>query len=537
MISHPIQNSPGVCTAMACPDSNPCCNSCGSSPKFGNIHLVQSSSDILLGCYGNNCDYQDNCVYKNGDKVLVYGTVDSFGWTIVVDEHCIDPFFIVEDNNENLLDESEDNVEDSEDELCKDLKDEYMIPGTMWCEMYLGVAVWNGKCTHISGCSAGDNSFFTSIDTCNVACGLEELEEKPTYSQKYAGRELELMDEKQVDGYQRLISRQTKISGPQGRALVTNQELIIEEPIRYLEVDFEMDWASDEDPSWFFQHMNSARGKDVIKEGMNDIMVPVEKVGDLVMKEDEPEVEEEVRCKELSGEYMIPGTIYCTQMLGIGVWNGDCKYISGCSANDNTFFSTMEECYSTCFPTTDNEDDMEMEDDSSDDQDIEPVIAIIHPGNDTISEPNHMPYEGIKVCLQNTLSKDIYLPGCSVFTLHQEGNLTESYTQRQCFWEGNAVSLPPNQEYCSEYELFFRSAGDYTISASYCTQLDSKDDDESPVFEQDCLDSNTVETDVVNVVCPEMVDCMPFTDENLVQVCSLRRDVFMDECPNTMILM
>ena len=80
-----------VCTEMACSTENSCCNSCGSNPTFDNINLVGGGGVLSLGCGGSNCDYMDNCAYNNGDNVLVYGTVDRYGWTIIVDQHCLDP--------------------------------------------------------------------------------------------------------------------------------------------------------------------------------------------------------------------------------------------------------------------------------------------------------------------------------------------------------------------------------------------------------------------------------------------------------------
>lgn len=342
MISHAITNSDMIaCTEMACTNENPCCNSCGSASKFDDIHLAPVSGDVIISCGGNNCDYMNNCVYDDGDQVLLYGTVGSYGWTIVVDQHCLD---------------------------------------------------------------------FT-----------------------YAAS------------------------------------------------------------------------------------VPS-------MQEEERGEAQDGRCQELSSEYMIPGTMWCAQMIGIGVWNGECKYISGCSENGHTFFDGMEDCISTCFPEEDAMETPNMQ------IELTPTMLISPPPNGTA----YMPYEGIRACIQNTLQTNIYLPGCSVFTLQQGENAT--YSQRQCFWEGYAVQLPPGEEYCSDYELYFREAGDYTISSQYCRVLNTNDSGNPPIFEQDCSESSTTESEMLEVSCPDALDCMPIVDQSLSLACAYMRDVFVDECANTMIL-
>merc|ERR1712151_349471 len=190
---------------------------------------------------------------KDGDKVLVYGTVQSFGKTIVVDQHCIDPFYIPEiESNE------QEEVVEAVRDRCKELSGEYMIPGTIYCTQMLGIGVWNGDCKYISGCSDNGNTFFDTMEECYSTCFAEE---------------------DNADDY---VKEDESVRGD-----------------------------VDEEPSNF---------------------------------ETEEQVQDE--CKELSGEYMLPDTAFCQRVLGIGVWSGDCKIISGCSENGNTFFDTMEECYS-----------------------------------------------------------------------------------------------------------------------------------------------------------------------------------------------
>ena len=48
---------------------------------------------------------------------------------------------------------------DNEIGSCKDFEDKYMIPGTVWCQLVLGIGIWNGKRATISGCSENGNIF------------------------------------------------------------------------------------------------------------------------------------------------------------------------------------------------------------------------------------------------------------------------------------------------------------------------------------------------------------------------------------------
>lgn len=73
----------GFCTKMACPDTNPCCNSCGSE-----LLLVDQSADSpdsgigfhengqALGCSGNECNFMDNCDVDPGNV----WSVGEFRW-------------------------------------------------------------------------------------------------------------------------------------------------------------------------------------------------------------------------------------------------------------------------------------------------------------------------------------------------------------------------------------------------------------------------------------------------------------------------
>merc|ERR1712157_102658 len=108
-----------------------------------------------------------------------------------------------------------------------------------------------------------------------------------------------------------------------------------------------------------------------------------------------------------------------------------------------------------------------------------------------MGDASYIPYEGIRVCIENTEDKDVY---------------------------------------CSDYELFFRDAdSEYTISAEYCLDLDS-------TSYSDCRDVVTVSSDSFTVECPDVVDCMPFIEQPLWLVCGYNRDLFQEQCPRTMIL-
>jgi len=53
-------------------------------------------------------------------------------------------------------------------------------------------------------------------------------------------------------------------------------------------------------------------------------------------------------CDDLNDEFMLPGTVYCAMVLGIGVMNGSCEYISGCDEMGHVFFGTIDECILAC---------------------------------------------------------------------------------------------------------------------------------------------------------------------------------------------
>merc|ERR1712157_712003 len=168
-ISYDIKNDKEMvaCTAMICPSSlnDKCCNACSSTPKFDNINLIPSNAHLQMGCSGTNCDYMDNCIYNDGDQVLVYGTINSFGWSIIVDQHCIDP------NYEKSQEE-----EEEEDKRCEELSNEFMLPGTVYCSRMLGIGIWNGECTYISGCSENGYEFFTTMSECKITCGNSNID-------------------------------------------------------------------------------------------------------------------------------------------------------------------------------------------------------------------------------------------------------------------------------------------------------------------------------------------------------------------------
>jgi len=406
MLSYDIKNDKemAACTAMMCPSDDTCCNACSSTPKFDNINLVPSNAHLQMGCSGTNCDYMDNCVYEDGDKVLVYGTVNSFGWSIIVDQHCIDPNYKSKEEDDNNT-----GTNDNADDVEKD-------------------------------------------DNDNMNIDSSEEEKKDQY--------------------------------------------II--------------WKS-------------------------------------YQKDDNDE-----RCQELSSEFMLPGTVYCSRLLGIGVWNGECKYISGCSENGHEFFNSMAECEIACRSSIGNNIGAisnifdERKDDKEDEEEIlSPSISLGRP----IVPKNYIPYEGIKACITNTLDKSIFIPGrCSVFTLSSmDGNSTTTATTHEeeeddeCYKGEKHIiqELLPGEEYCSNYYLHFHESNNYTISAKYCHTIIEYDFLVNTFpFDETCFEVYTVETDELEVACPDMVDCMPYVPEALGEVCSMSgsRDLFIEECPNTMIL-
>jgi len=64
----------GYCTKMACPDTNPCCNSCGSQMLLVDSLADSPGSGIefrdngeVLGCSGNECNFMDACNDETGN--------------------------------------------------------------------------------------------------------------------------------------------------------------------------------------------------------------------------------------------------------------------------------------------------------------------------------------------------------------------------------------------------------------------------------------------------------------------------------------
>jgi len=72
-----------ACTMMLCSESEPCCNTCTSDLRMGDI--VLDAPDLT--CKGTNCDWMDNCTYNQGDVITVYGVVS--GSSINVENHCL----------------------------------------------------------------------------------------------------------------------------------------------------------------------------------------------------------------------------------------------------------------------------------------------------------------------------------------------------------------------------------------------------------------------------------------------------------------
>jgi len=91
VVTFTVSPSPiASCTLMFC-ENDPCCNSCSSYLLFGEVELVTNEGVNPLGCYGNECNWQENCTYNEGDLVTVYAKValNYEGCVfLAVDEHC-----------------------------------------------------------------------------------------------------------------------------------------------------------------------------------------------------------------------------------------------------------------------------------------------------------------------------------------------------------------------------------------------------------------------------------------------------------------
>ncbi len=74
-----IQNEPAICTQMACPPENPCCNQCGAGQVLVDgasatgASLVLEQNGETFACGGNNCDYDQNCTVDPTGKYRVVG--------------------------------------------------------------------------------------------------------------------------------------------------------------------------------------------------------------------------------------------------------------------------------------------------------------------------------------------------------------------------------------------------------------------------------------------------------------------------------
>jgi len=146
MVTWPIQNSDlAACTTMACPQNDICCNSCTASASFDNVALVSSNGENSVGCEGTECDYEDNCVYSNGDIVTVYGKIKvNNGQTLIdIDDHCVAT------------------------PTCMDFG---LGVGFGPCEMLMGYGVVKGECQVISGCGSNEYVFFSNLNDCKSAC-------------------------------------------------------------------------------------------------------------------------------------------------------------------------------------------------------------------------------------------------------------------------------------------------------------------------------------------------------------------------------
>ena len=91
MVTTSIQTADfAACTRMGCPIENLCCNSCHADPFIGgvnNLYLIESNGN-KLGCQGNECDWEDNCLYSSSDIVTIYGTVGENGNIINIHDYC-----------------------------------------------------------------------------------------------------------------------------------------------------------------------------------------------------------------------------------------------------------------------------------------------------------------------------------------------------------------------------------------------------------------------------------------------------------------
>lgn len=341
IVSSEIKNSEFArCTRMKCSEQEPCCNSCGSNPSFGDFYLIPSSGKDKVGCHGNNCDWQENCVYNDGDNVLLFGTVDDYGSGIIVDHHCKAP------------------------------------------------------------------------------------------------------------------------SPVMGRSI------------------------------------------------------------------------DNTKCEDLSGIFQVPGTMYCMRVLGVGVMNGECKYISGCSENGYEFFDSIKACEIACMKNY-HKENIDNCDSCS------PILQVDDPYVMN-KPPSFIPYEKIRICLQNPMNQDIFIPSCNVFSLlSSSGNSTNNSSStivinepNNIFTDCSTAILPANNSYCSNYDLNFETSGEYYVEMKYGLNCEVNDSLEN------CNEVFTISSDILSVECPRTVDCMPFTDEPLWNICphsELER--FQNECPDTLILM
>jgi len=144
-------------------------------------------------------------------------------------------------------------------------------------------------------------------------------------------------------------------------------------------------------------------------------------------------------------------------------------------------------------------------------------------GNPFVSN-NYIPYEKIKVCLNNKMGSDIYLPGCTVFDLFEGKNM---HSKSNCFWEGNAIRLEPGDAYCSDYVLYFGSEGEYHIQTKYGVDCLTSQ------LLSECENVKELKSDTLSVECPEYVDCMPVVQGPLWKVCSTKPNDFPNICPDT----
>lgn len=214
-----------------------------------------------------------------------------------------------------------------EPDPCQDLSD----VDFGFCLAVLGVGIIDGECTTISGCGDMGYPLFESMEKCNAECAPPEPCDD--LADVDFGACLAVLGVGVVDGECTTISGCSDMGYPLFDSFDKCQSECIEpEPCDDLSgVDF--------GPCGAILGIGVVDGECTFISGCSAMGYPLFDSFDKCEEECEPKP-----CEDLSGVDFGP----CDAILGIGIVDGDCTWISGCDAMGYPLFSSFDECQKNC---------------------------------------------------------------------------------------------------------------------------------------------------------------------------------------------